>query len=69
MADPQEIINFRISEAAQRRAEELLEKNSSNRLTPEERLELAQMLHFDRLMSVLKATALARVGRGSESHP
>ena len=57
-ATPQEILNFQISEAAQARAEELLERSSDDTLTPEERLELEQMRYFDRKVSLLKAEAL-----------
>jgi hypothetical protein len=62
-ATPQEILNFQISEAAQARAEELLERNSDNTLTPDERLELEQMRYFDRKVSLLKAEVLANRGQ------
>ncbi len=57
-ATPQEILAFEASEEAQARAEVLLERNSAGTLTLDERLELEQMLHFDRLVSSLKAKAL-----------
>ena len=57
-AKPQEIVDFKVSSAAQERAEELLERNSAGVLTPEEQLELEQMRYFDRLVSLLKARAL-----------
>ena len=57
-ATPAEILAFAPSEAAQERAEELLEKNNAGTLTVEEYAELQQMLQVDRLVSVLKARAL-----------
>lgn len=57
-ATPEEILAFEASEDAQSRAEELLAHNSEGTLTLDERLELEQMLHFDRLVSALKAKAL-----------
>ena len=62
-ADPQEVVDFKVSAAAQARADELLERNSDGTLTPEERLELDQMRYFDRLISLLKARALEDVSR------
>lgn len=60
-ATPQEILAFKASRIAEERAEELLEKNSAGTLTPEETVELQQMLEVDRLVSVLKARALEAV--------
>jgi len=57
-ATPAEILAFAPSEAAQERAEELLEKNNAGTLTTEEYGELQQMLQVDWLVSVLKARAL-----------
>ena len=61
-ATPQEILDFSISETAQERAEELLTRNSEDTITPDERIELEQMLHFDGIISVLKAKAMERLG-------
>jgi DNA-binding NtrC family response regulator len=55
---PEEILAFSPSEAAQERAEELLEKNNAGTLTSDEYAELQQMLQVDRLVSVLKARAI-----------
>lgn len=55
---PDEILAFQVSEAAQQRAEELTRRNNAGTLTPEETVELEQMLQFDGLVSVLKAKAL-----------
>lgn len=62
-ATPDEILAFRVSDAAQERAELLLERDSAGTLTADESLELSQMLHFDRLVSVLKASAIERINR------
>jgi hypothetical protein len=58
-ATPTEILAFQPSAQALERAETLLERNSEGILTPDERAELDQMLQMDRLVSVLKARALA----------
>lgn len=60
-ATPEEILAFKISDEAQERAEVLLERNSDGTLTPEENLELQQMLHFDGLVSILKTSALEKL--------
>ncbi len=62
-ATPTEILAFQPSDQAQARAELLLERSSEGTLTPEERAELDQMLQVDRLVSVLKARALAALNR------
>ncbi|MBL8156193.1 MAG: hypothetical protein JNM70_18585 [Anaerolineae bacterium] len=59
--NPQDILAFKPSDAAQERAELLLERSNSGTLTPEEAAELQQMLQVDRLVSVLKARALEAV--------
>lgn len=58
-ATPTEILAFQPSEAAQEYARDLLERNNEGSLTSEERYTLEQMLQFERMMSVLKAKALA----------
>lgn len=58
-ATPEAILAFTVSDAAQERATELLERNNAGTLTPDEAAELEQMLHADRLVSVLKARALS----------
>lgn len=57
-ASPSEILAFKASEDAQHYARELIERNSTGTITPEERQQLEQMLAFERMMSVLKAKAL-----------
>jgi hypothetical protein len=58
-ATPAEILAFQPSAEAQARAETLLERSGEDELTPDERAELEQMLQLDRLVSVLKARAMA----------
>ena len=62
-ATPAEILAFEPSQRAQVRAELLLERSSEGALTVEERAELEQMLQMDRLVSVLKARALAALNK------
>ncbi|MCB9457897.1 MAG: hypothetical protein H6671_18090 [Anaerolineaceae bacterium] len=57
-AAPEEILAFQASESAQRRADELTERNKAGDLSPDETLELEQMLRFNRLVALLKAKAL-----------
>jgi hypothetical protein len=58
-ASPQEILAFKASDAAQDYARTLIERNSAGTITPSERIQLEQMLQFERMMSVLKAKAIA----------
>lgn len=63
LATPQQILDFVISADAQTRAIELMERNQDDQLTLDERVELEQMLHFDRLVSALKAQALEKLSQ------
>ena len=56
-ATPEEILAFKASETAQARADELLDKNQEDVLTPDERFELEQMLEFDEWVRFLKIKA------------
>jgi len=56
-ATAEQILAFKVSEAMQQRADELLDRNNDDELTAEEQAELQQMLHFDRMVSLLKARA------------
>jgi hypothetical protein len=56
-ATPHEILAFEIPEAQRQRALELLEKQDTGMLTPQEIEELEQMQQIDRLVSALKARA------------
>lgn len=57
-ATPRQILEYRVSEAAQARAVYLTERNKNGSLTPDERAELDQMLELDLLLAALKARAL-----------
>lgn len=57
MATPEQILAFKVSEVAQKRAEELLDRNNDSELTLEEQIELQQMQHFERMVTLLKAKA------------
>lgn len=57
-ATPEEILAFRLSKTAQERAEYLTEQNKAGVLTPEEKVELDQLIEFDQLVSLLKAKAV-----------
>ena len=52
-----QLLDFKISESAQERLEDLLEKNREAELTPEERAEVDQYLEYRRVMILLKASA------------
>ena len=56
-ATPEEILAFQASARAEERAAYLLDRNNSGDLTPEESIELHQMLYLDSRISVLKARA------------
>jgi hypothetical protein len=58
-ATPQEILAFEIPETEQQHAIALLDKQDAGTLTPEEVVELEQMQRIDRMVSALKAKALA----------
>lgn len=58
-ATPREILAFEIPEAEHQHAVQLLEKQDAGTLLPEEVMELEQMQRIDRLVSALKAKALA----------
>lgn len=60
---PEQILAFHASEAAQRRADELTERNKTGMLTAEEATELDQMLQFNRIVSRLKAKAMKALDR------
>ena len=54
---PEQIIDFKISESAQKRLEDLLDKNREAELTREERAEMDQYLQFSHAMILLKASS------------
>lgn len=56
---PEGVLDFHVSQLAELRARELLERQDAGMLTPAESEELQQMRHFDLLISLLKARALS----------
>ena len=54
---PQQLIDFKISAAAQERLKELLDKNREEELTQDERTALETYLQFSHFMTRLKARA------------
>ncbi len=62
-ATPEQILAFHASEASQRRADELTERNKAGILSVEEADELEQMLRFNRMVSRLKAKAMKALDR------
>jgi hypothetical protein len=56
---PEEILAFKVSAAAQKRLEKLLERLKADEITPEEKAELDRMAEFDLLVGVLKARTMA----------
>ncbi len=54
---PQEVINFRPSQASQERLETLLQRRRDSRLTPEEEEELQNYLVVEHLFRLAKAKA------------
>jgi hypothetical protein len=65
---PEEILAFKVSPAAQKRAAQLLQTMKTASLTEEEaaeleQIELEQIAQFDLLVGVLKARAMAALTR------
>jgi hypothetical protein len=54
---PHEIVAFKPSEALERRALDLLQRNRENHLTTEERAEMEEFMRMDHFMTLLKAKA------------
>ena len=57
-ATPREILAFKVSEEAEERIGDLLERQNAGTLSAEEMIELEYMRRFDSLVSLLKAKAL-----------
>ncbi|MGH9835768.1 MAG: hypothetical protein ACREBD_17495 [Blastocatellia bacterium] len=53
----EQVVDFKISEAAQERLEDLLDKNREGELTEEERTELDRYFQYRHVMILLKASA------------
>ena len=56
-SSPGEIIQFHPSRVAQQRANDLLERNKSGQLTPDEAIELERLGELEHLMQLVKARA------------
>ena len=56
-ATPQEILAFMPSEKAQARASELVDKNNTGTITPDEQVELEQLRQYDAILTKLKLRA------------
>ena len=56
-ASPDEILAFKLPEEQEARAKTLLERDAAGELSDEEQIELEQMMHFDHLVTPLKARA------------
>jgi len=54
---PEEIIAYKLPEALETRAHELLDRNRNNTLTPDEKTEMEAFIEIDHLMTILKAKA------------
>ncbi|HAA31043.1 MAG TPA: hypothetical protein DCE56_29215 [Cyanobacteria bacterium UBA8553] len=54
---PQSVINFKLSEAAQERLEDLVYRHHTGKITPEEKRELDHFLTLEHIMTLAKARA------------
>ena len=61
----EELVAFRPSEGASERFEWLIRKEKSEGLLPDEREELDRVMEIERVLSLAKARARARLNRGS----
>lgn len=59
----EQIINFRLSPAAEERINELLDANRNRALTAEEQAELDEALRVEHLMRIVKIRAYARLDK------
>lgn len=66
-ATPEQILAFKVSDAMQQRADELLDKNNEGELTAEEAAELQQMLQFERMVLRLKTSATLALNANQKS--
>jgi hypothetical protein len=54
---PQSVIDFKLSEAAQERLEDLVYRHKTGEVTPQEKKELDQFLTLEHIMTLAKARA------------
>ena len=62
---PQSVINFRLSETAQARLEDLIYNAKNNELTQEEKQELDHYLTLEHIMTLAKARAHQHINLGT----
>jgi hypothetical protein len=60
---PEEVIAFHASEETQSKVDELIHRQKTTGLSPEEALELEDYLQLEHLMRLAKARALERLAR------
>jgi hypothetical protein len=63
---PQAIIDYRLPDDLQERADYLLERNSEDLLTPTEREEMHEFMNADEMFSLLKTKMKLKLGKQSE---
>jgi hypothetical protein len=63
---PEEIIAYQMPEAMAERAHKLLERNTEDEISAEEREELLDFLRFDEMMSLLKLKTLLKLKKAAE---
>ncbi len=56
--NPQELLDFQVSQEDQEYARNLIERNNAGTLSAEEENDVQQILQFERMMTVLKSKAL-----------
>jgi hypothetical protein len=61
---PQAVIDFRASEGAKERVADLIRRQKTESLSPDETAELNQFLQIEHLMRLAKARARQRLQRG-----
>lgn len=60
----QEIAGYRLPDDLQQRAHDLLNKNRSGELTPDERAEMEEFREIDHLLTLIKAKARLKIKKG-----
>lgn len=63
---PEAIISYHLPDDLQERADYLLERNSEDLLTPEEREEMGQFMNADEMIALLKAKLKLKLRKQSE---
>ncbi len=57
----EQIIAYKPSADLERRAQDLLERNRQNQISPDERSEMDEFMHMEHFMTLLKAKARLRL--------